>query len=141
MADLPVIPQPEEAQLAANRARIQKARKLITGLLRLDTEENGALSGFYEDYYLQIDFSEAHPLLMLSLAKPFYVPMNINMYRALNRVNLNSILGSHTVNGDVGCYSFRLTQWLFSDLTADQVRMLLDRAVAETEKGIRTISL
>ena len=103
MEDLQVIPQQEEAQLAANRARIQKARKLITGLLRLDTEENDALSGFYEDYYLQIDFSEAHPLLMLSLAKPFYVPMNINMYRALNRVNLNSILGSHTVNGDVGC--------------------------------------
>lgn len=121
--------------LAQNRERIRKARNLIPRLIRMEPEDDGALSGFYHGYYLQVNFSEVHPLMVFSLVKPYYLPLHINMFRTLNRANLQCILGSHIINGDVGCYSFRLTQWLFSDLTEEQFLQLLDRSLAAAEQG------
>ena len=126
----------DELTLARNTFLISRMKRMIASQIRVEEEPDGSLTGFYMDFFLQICFSPLHPLMILALSKPFYLPLNINLYRALNRVNLHSILGSHTVSDEVGCYSFRLTQWLLSPLTEQQFQQMLDRSVSEAQKAL-----
>ena len=114
---------------------VDNARNIICNQIDMDLEEDGSLTGIYAGFFLAVSFSELHPLMVVTLSRPYAFKANISTYRALNRINLNSILGSHTISNDVGCYSFRTTQWLFSAMTDDEFRLFLSRCQYDAEKG------
>ena len=124
-----------DSDILRHHQLIEKARRVITGLLDLDLEEDGSLTGFYTGFFLVISFSELHPLMVVTLSKPYALRVDVNTYRALNRTNISSILGSHSLNNDVGCYSFRATQWLWSAMTDGDFRLFLSRCQSAAEKG------
>ena len=132
-------PDLSDSDILRHHVLVEKARRLIAGLLKLDLEEDGSLTGFCMGFFLVISFSELHPLMVVTLSKPYTLRVDINTYRALNRSNLNSILGSHIINHDIGCYSFRATQWLLSDLTEVDFSRFLSRCLSAAEKGFSAL--
>ena len=128
-------------ELLYRQVLVKKAKAMILSQLKLDEEENNTLSGFYKDFYVQISFSELHPLMVLTLAKPFYRQNNIWQLRILSQLNLNSVLGCHVVNENVGCYSFRTTQWLYAELRSECFLELLGRCLEDAAKAFETLTV
>ena len=83
----------------------------------------------------EISFSELHPLLVFCLAKALEKPSTDRQRQMTNELNLHSILGSHAINDEVGCYSYRATQWLDAELDAPRFFEILDRCVDEADRG------
>ena len=54
---------------------------------------------------------------------------------AVNDLNLRSILGTHTINPEVGCYAYRAVHWLDTELTRDRLFELLGRLAGEAQRG------
>ena len=52
-----------------------------------------------------------------------------------NELNLRSILGSHAINDEVGCYSYRATHWLDTEMNPQRFYEILDRCVDEADRG------
>ena len=129
-----------EAESFCRHKRVESARRLVVEKLGLDRETGGTYSGFYKDFFLVVDFSELHPLMVLTFSRPYPLHVNVHTYRRLNRTNQSSILGSHIMNNDVGCYSFRATQWLLSSLTEEDLYRILERCHADAQKGFAALS-
>ena len=84
---------------------------------------------------LQISFSELHPLMVFCLAKALTHPSTHKQCEITNDLNLRSVLGSHAINDEVGCYSYRATHWLDTELDASRFYEILDRCVDEADRG------
>ena len=127
----------EEKQL---RKRIAASvRAMVKENLSIQDEDETSLMSDYCGYYLQISFSDVHPLMMLCLAKCL-TDIGADKRRKVNELNLNSILGSHAVNDEVGCYSYRATQWLDLAISPDRFFEILDRCVDEAARGYRILT-
>ena len=59
----------------------------------------------------------------------------------INDLNLKSILGSHSINKEVGCYSYRATHWLDKELEPSRFYEILDRCVDEANKGYHRLAV
>ena len=91
-------------------------RKMVMSQLRIDDQDETSLMTDYRDYYLQISFSELHPLMVFCVAKGMKTPSTAKQRKLVNELNLKSILGSHAINDEVGCYSYRATHWLDKEI-------------------------
>lgn len=124
---------------AAERERrmiiAEHTRCMIKSKLKVTSEDDTSLRADYGDYYLQISFSKLHPLMVICLAKALKTPAAATQQAVINRLNLNSILGSHAINDDVGCYAYRATQWLDTELDEGRFFEILDRCVEEANRG------
>lgn len=113
----------------------EHTRKMILSQLRIESQDETSLMTGYRDYYLQISFSELHPLMVFCLAKALTRPSTLKQRQMTNELNLHSILGSHAINDDVGCYSYRATHWLDTEMDASRFYEILDRCVDEADRG------
>lgn len=113
----------------------EHTRKMILSQLSVEDQDETSLMADYRDYYLQISFSDLHPLMVLCLAKALKKPSTPRQRQLTNELNLRSILGSHAINDEVGCYSYRATQWLDTELDASRFFEILDRCVDEADRG------
>jgi len=113
------------------RKLVEQARALITRTLPVEDADDFSLRAWHSGFYLQIVFSELHPFIVFYLARTLDRPG----YRVdawfINGLNLNGILGSHAVNAEMDCYSFRTAHWLDTELTAERFQEILERAVDE----------
>ena len=91
-------------------------RKMIYSLLDVAAEDETSLMTTYRDFYLQISFSELHPLMVFYLARPLDAEKAMLADRS-NEMNLRSVLGSHSVNENFSCYNYRATHWLDTQMT------------------------
>ena len=110
-------------------------RALVVKLLQVDAEDETSVMCGYRDYYLQISFSELHPLMVFCLAKAITKPNTAKQEKIANELNLRSILGSHAINEEVGCYSYRATHWLDAEMEPERFFEILNRCVDEANKG------
>lgn len=84
----------------------EHTRQMLLTELPIDSQDETSIMGRYRDYYLQISFSELHPLMVVCLAKALTHPGTAKQCRIANDLNLRSVLGSHAINDEVGCYSY-----------------------------------
>ena len=119
---------------------VAKTRAMIHTQLRVEDEDETSIMTSYRNYYLQISFSELHPLMVFCLAKALQHPSSTRQRQMTNDLNLHSILGSHAINDDVGCYSYRATQWLNAELNATRFFEILDRCVDEADRGYHKLA-
>ncbi len=112
-----------------------QARRMILQHLPVEDEDETSLTTYYREYYMQISFSSLHPLVVICLAKSIADPNSLKKRQLVNKLNLNSVLGSHAINPDVGCYSYRSTHWLDTELTAERFFEMLDRCADEADRG------
>ena len=114
-----------QAEQKKRKKIAEHTRKMILSELEIESQDEISLMAGYRDYYLQISFSELHPLLVFTARQR----------QMTNELNLHSILGSHAINDEVGCYSYRATQWLDAELDAPRFFEILDRCVDEADRG------
>ena len=110
-------------------------RAMVVEQLQIDAEDETSIMCGYRDYYLQISFSELHPLMVFCLAKAITKPNSAKQQKIANELNLRSILGSHAINEEVGCYSYRATHWLDAEMEPERFFEILNRCVDEANKG------
>ena len=108
-----------------------KARKLISESLPVQDTDESSLMLDYGDFYLQVAFSELHPLVAIYLARAINRTGTLKDIRLINDLNQKSVLGSHTVNTEAGCYSYRAVHWLDTELTQPRFIEILERSADE----------
>ncbi len=114
-------------------------RKLVCNLLNVVAEDETSIMTIYRDFYLQISFSELHPLMVFCLAKQIDC-ITPNLIKHCNDVNQRSVLGSHFVNENIGCYNYRATHWLETEMNQVRFFEILDRCVDEAYRGYHQLS-
>lgn len=110
-----------------------QARTLITQIMPVEDADETSLILGYEGFYLQIAFSELHPLMVFYLAKSLERPGSRKVSQLINEINLKSVLGSHAVNTEAGCYSYRTAHWLDTELTKLRFFEMLERSAYEAD--------
>ena len=120
---------------ARRKAIIDNARDMILKQMPVEEQDETSLVSRYRDYFLQVSFSELHPLLVISLARTMAGHISAKKKALINQLNLKSILGSHAVNEAVGCYAYRATQWLDTELTPERYFEMLNRMVDEADRA------
>lgn len=128
----------EERQ--CRREIAEHTREMIISQLSIESQDETSVMTNYRDYYLQISFSELHPLMVFCLAKALTRPSTAKQRQLMNELNLHSILGSHVINDEVGCYSYRATHWLDTELNPCRFYEILDRCVDEADRGFHKFS-
>lgn len=112
-----------------------QARALISQTLPVEDADESSLMLGYGGFYLQITFSELHPLMAFFLARSLNRPCTTKDMRSVNDMNLISALGSHCVNTEAGCYTFKAAHWLDTELTKDRFLEILERSVEVAERA------
>jgi len=120
---------------ARRRELASQARTLITQTLPIEDADESSLMLGYGGFYLQIAFSELHPLMALYLARALNRPGAAKDMRLINELNLHSVLGSHAVNAEAGCYSYRAAHWLDAELTKPRLLEILERSAEEAGRA------
>lgn len=123
-------------ELVRRKKLSENTRKLVCSLLQVVAEDESSIMTIYRDFYLQISFSELHPLMVFCLAKQLDGKISTAGARA-NDMNQRSILGSHSVNEEFGCYNYRATHWLETEMNQKRFFEILDRCVDEAIRGYR----
>ena len=95
-------------ELVRRKELSDNTRKMIYSLLDVAADDETSLMTTYRDFYLQISFSELHPLMVFYLARPLDGEKAMLADRS-NEMNLRSVLGSHSVNENFSCYNYRAT--------------------------------
>lgn len=113
----------------------EHARSMIASVLPVEDQDETSLTAPYQGYYMQVSFSQLHPLVVISLAKAIKHPGSAKKQRLVNRLNLTSVLGSHAINQEVGCYAYRSTHWLDAELDESRFQEILDRCAEEADRG------
>lgn len=129
-----------QAEQRRRREIAEQTRAMIVSQLPVEDQDETSLTAGYRDYYLQISFSKLHPLMVFCLAKALKAPGSARQLQLTNELNLKSILGSHAINKEVGCYSYRATHWLDTKLDAKRFYEILDRCVEEADRGFIRLS-
>ena len=114
-------------------------RKMICGAMRVVAEDDTSIMTTYRDFYLQISFSELHPLMVFCMAKPLTGQMTA-FQKESNEMNLRSVLGSHSVNEEFSCYNYRATHWLDTEMNQTRFFEILDRCVDEAVRGYHQLA-
>lgn len=115
---------------------VKQTKKMLASQLQIEAEDEQTLMTNYHDYYLQISFSELHPLMVFCMAKSLQKPSTMKQRLLTNELNLRSVLGSHSINDEAGCYSYRATHWLDVVLEPKRFFEMLDRCVDEADRGL-----
>lgn len=116
-------------------------RNMVLSKLDIEAQDETSVMTGYRGYYLQISFSDLHPLMVFCLARNLNHTGGTKQLDFINDLNLKSILGSHSINKEVGCYSYRATHWLDKELEPSRFYEILDRCVDEADKGYRQLAV
>lgn len=123
-----------EDEIVRRKQLSDHTRKMICGILNVVAEDDTSIMTTYRDFYLQISFSVLHPLMVFCMAKPLEGSM-VTLNKRSNEMNLRSVLGSHFVNEDFGCYNYRATHWLDTEINQHRFFEILDRCCDEAVRG------
>ena len=122
-------------EIARRQAIVEHTRRMVMEHMKIETQDETSLTTSYRDYFLQISFSALHPLMVFCMAKALAKPSKSRQRQVTNDLNLHSILGSHAINDEVGCYAYRATHWLDTELNPMRFFEILDRCIDEANRG------
>ena len=116
-----------------------QARDVVSRALPIEDADETSLTLGYEGFYLQISFSDMHPLMMFYFARALGNSGTVKIIRAVNELNQHSVLGTHVINEEIGCYVFRSVHWLDCELTKERFFEMLVRCTEEAERAYSKI--
>lgn len=117
----------------------EHTRSMILNQMSADDQDDTSIMIGYRDYYLQISFSALHPLMVICLARSIQHVSSAKKKKMVNELNLKSVLGSHAINESVGCYSYRATQWLDTEISPQRYFEMLNRCVDEADRAYKML--
>lgn len=95
--------------------------------------ENSMLLQF-RDYIVEMYFSEMHPLVVIRLIKAINFQTGFEEMKIINKLNNESLYGSHNVDNEKRYYVFKATQWLDVPLTSKMFYEMLNQYDEEAQK-------
>jgi len=115
------------------RTKLTKdATTLILNTLPIEAETDSGLMMEYKDFYLQIDFSCLHPLMVFTFVRKLKEPFKRKATpQRANDFNLQSTIGCHCFSESAGAYIYRAASWLDTELTESRFLEMLDRCFEE----------
>ena len=123
-----------------NRRQLaERAYQLVSKALQVEDFDDSTLVTYQDGFHLQFGFSAMHPLFVMCLVRSIAL-LTEEQLDMINELNLNTVLGSHSINRATGCYSFRVTQWLDAELTEQRLFEILQRALEEAKKGYSVLA-
>lgn len=126
-------------EMLRRKTLAENTRKMVCSVLEVVSQDETSLMTTYRDFFLQISFSDLHPLMVFCLAKPIDASKEDVVSRS-NKVNLTSVLGSHSVNEYYSCYHYRATHWLDTEIGQTRFLEILNRCVDEASRGYRKVA-
>lgn len=115
-------------------------RKMVEQLLDVEESDDTSIMLNYHGFYLQLSFSEAHPLMVIYLAHGLSHAITVKDARRINDINQRSILGSHSVNSQVALRAE--TELVAADGSSIPADGLIEVIGLDTEhKGVFTSDL
>ena len=129
-----------KAEQVRRKEIVEHTHCMILEQMPVDDQDETSLMLGYKGYYLQISFSVLHPLMVICLARSIQSVSSTKKKKLVNELNLRSVLGRHAINDAVGCYSYRATQWLDTDLTPERYFEILDRIVDEADRAYQKLA-
>lgn len=127
------------ADMLQRRERICQARNLVMECMKIEAMEDGAMMTRFQNFFLQISFSELHPLMIFCFARP--LGRNVEEEcNCLNNLNLKSIYGSHAIDVQTNCYIYRATYWMDADPNRNRLHEILERLSEEAHKGFLSMT-
>ena len=121
-------------EIEHRRMLTEKTRNMVIRALGIREADNDCILTSYREFFLQISFSEVHPLMVFCLARPLE-NYDMTSIDACNDMNMNSVLGSHVINEEASVYHYRATHWLECELTKERFFEILNRCTDEAVKG------
>ncbi len=115
------------------------AMKLITSNMPIESTDENSILTVYKGFYLQISFSEVHPLIVFCFARATQEGFSLPFHK-VNELNLNGIFGCHCVDSDGSCYTYRAIHWLDVKLSKGRLMEILDRYTEEAVRGYILLS-
>lgn len=126
-------------EMLRRKSLADNTRKMICGILEVMSQDETSIMTTYREFFLQISFSDLHPLMVFCLAKPIDAAKEDIVSRS-NKVNLASVLGSHCVNEHYSCYNYRATHWLETEISQTRFLEILNRCVDEASRGYQKVA-
>ena len=121
-------------EIERRRMLTEKTRNMVIRALGIREADNDCILTSYREFFLQISFSEVHPLMVFCLARSLE-NYDMTSIDACNDMNMNSVLGSHVINEEASVYHYRATHWLECELTKERFFEILNRCTDEAVKG------
>ena len=109
----------------------QAAKTLVLHTLPIEDETDTGLLTTFKGFYLQVDFSFLHPLMVIAFLRKLDATPGQATLMLTNQFNQNSIIGCHTVNAEARLYSYRAAHWLDTELTETRFHEILNRCFYE----------
>lgn len=79
-----------QVEQGRRREIAEHTRKMLLRNLPIEDQDETSLTASYRDYYLQISFSELHPLMVFCLAKALKAPGSQRQLQLTNELNMGS---------------------------------------------------
>ena len=67
--------------------------------------------------------------------------IQLGMLERVNKMNFAAVLGTHCVNDNADCYTFRAVIWLDTDLSAKRFLEIFNRCVEEAINGFLELNV
>lgn len=128
----------EKADEKNRRKLAAQARETIASSMNIVEQDEDSLMSSYNDFFVLISFSEVHPLIMICLVRHIENLRKVAL-EICNRMNLTSVLGSHAINDEAGCYTYRSSHWLDANLTKNRFFEILNRCTEEASRCYKKI--
>lgn len=127
-------------QILQRQKLIQQAKTTICKCIPIETQDEDSYMTTYSDFFIQISFSEIHPLIMLYFVRRIS-KIQLGMLERVNKMNFAAVLGTHCVNDNADCYTFRAVIWLDTDLSAKRFLEIFNRCVEEAINGFLELNV
>lgn len=124
-------------ELDRRKELVASAQAAIMDAMQVERGDE-CMIALYRGFFLQISYSETHSLVAICFARALKDEF-IGVARRINEMNLTSVFGSHAVNEDANCYTYRAVYWLDGVLTPKRWLEFLDRCTEEAARGFSTI--
>lgn len=112
-----------------------QARATVVRSLPVEDTDDASVTLGYDGFYLRIAFSPLHPMMVFYLARGLSRTSTQKDKQLINDMNLRSVLGSHALNDEVGCYSYCAAHWLDTEISEGRFLEILGRCAEEATRG------
>ena len=113
----------------------EQARALIYETIPVEESDEYSMMFGYRGFFMQIVFSNICPLIVFNLARPLTHTPGLHDTRIINMMNMNDVLGCHSVNPDTKLYLYRTGHRLDGSLSKKRLLEILEYSSGEAEKA------
>lgn len=125
----------EKEDIAFRKELADRAHHMVAAKLAYGSAEDSVILTSYHEFYLQISFTQLHPLMVICLMRKMEGEPSVRMEHLANELNQQGVLGCHMVSENYDLYYYRTSHWLDTELTETRFFEILSRCLEDATRG------